>query len=40
MIVGEGKRLFGESIGKVPLNLVDAQITASGIALLHYQPAR
>ena len=40
VVVGQGKRLFEESIGKLPLNLVDAQITASGIALLHYQPAR
>lgn len=40
VVVGQGKRLFEESIGKLPLNLVDAQITAGGIALLHYQPVR
>ncbi len=39
IVVGSGKRLFEESIGQVPLKLVDSKITSNGIALLHYQPA-
>jgi dihydrofolate reductase len=40
IVVGEGKRLFEESIGTLPLKLVESKITANGIAILHYQPAR
>jgi dihydrofolate reductase len=40
IVVGTGKHLFEESIGKLPLKLVDSKITPNGIALLHYQPVR
>ena len=39
IVVGSGKRLFEESIGKMQMKLVDSTITTNGIALLHYQPA-
>ena len=39
IVVGSGKRLFEESIGELPMKLVDSTITSTGIALLHYQPA-
>jgi len=39
-VVGEGKRLFEESIGTLPLKLVESKITTNGIAILYYQPAR
>jgi dihydrofolate reductase len=39
VVVGKGKHLFEESIGKLPMKLVDSKITTNGIALLHYQPA-
>jgi dihydrofolate reductase len=39
IVVGSGKRLFEESIGELPMKLVDSMITTNGIALLHYQPA-
>lgn len=39
IVVGSGKHLFEESVGQLPLKLVDSKITSSGIALLHYQPA-
>jgi len=40
IVVGEGKRLFEESIGTLPLKLVESKITTNGIAILYYQPAR
>jgi dihydrofolate reductase len=39
VVVGKGKRLFDDSLGKLPLRLVDSRITPRGIAILHYQPA-
>ena len=39
IVVGSGKRLFEESIGKMQLKLVDSAISTNGIALLHYRPA-
>jgi dihydrofolate reductase len=37
--VGEGKRLFREKSEKVDLKLIDTKTTATGVALLTYQPA-
>jgi dihydrofolate reductase len=39
IIVGEGKRLFEESVGKLPLKLVKSATSPNGIVFLHYQPA-
>lgn len=40
IVVGEGKHLFEESIGTLPLRLVESKITTNGIAILYYQPVR
>jgi dihydrofolate reductase len=39
VLLGEGKRLFGEVTAKKPLNLVDSKTLGAGIALLTYEPA-
>lgn len=39
VVLGKGKRLFGEVSAKKPLNLVDSKTLGSGIALLTYEPA-
>lgn len=39
VLLGEGKRLFGDVIEKKPLNLVDSKTLGAGIALLTYEPA-
>jgi len=39
VVLGEGKRLFGEGIAAT-LNLIDAQSFSSGVAALIYEPAR
>ena len=39
VLLGEGKRLFGEVTAKKPLNLVDSKTLGDGVALLTYQPA-
>jgi dihydrofolate reductase len=40
IVVGTGKHLFEESIGQLPLKLIESKTTSKGIALLHYQPVR
>jgi dihydrofolate reductase len=39
VLLGEGKRLFGDVTEKKPLNLVDSKALGDGIALLTYEPA-
>jgi dihydrofolate reductase len=39
VLLGEGKRLFGDVSGMKPLNLVDSKTLGAGIALLTYEPA-
>ncbi|HEV7398663.1 MAG TPA: dihydrofolate reductase family protein [Solirubrobacterales bacterium] len=39
VVLGEGKRLFGDVTAKKPLNLVDTKTVGAGIALLTYEPA-
>ena len=39
VLLGEGKRLFGDVTEKKPLNLVDSKTIGAGIALLTYEPA-
>jgi dihydrofolate reductase len=40
VVLGSGKRLFGETSGKKPLRLVDSKIVGDGVAILVYRPAR
>jgi dihydrofolate reductase len=40
VVLGSGKRLFGEMSGKKPLRLVDSKTVGDGVAILVYQPAR
>jgi dihydrofolate reductase len=39
VLLGEGKRLFGEVSEKKPLRLTDSKTLGEGIALLTYEPA-
>jgi dihydrofolate reductase len=39
VVLGKGKRLFGETSGPRPLRLTDSRIVGDGIAILVYQPA-
>ena len=39
VLLGEGKRLFGDVTEKKPLSLVDSKTLGDGISLLTYEPA-
>jgi dihydrofolate reductase len=39
VVLGRGKRLFGETNDKKPLRLVDSKIVGDGVAILVYRPA-
>jgi dihydrofolate reductase len=39
VLLGEGKRLFGEVSEKKPLRLTDSSVLGDGVALLTYEPA-
>ncbi len=39
VVLGSGKRLFGETSDKKSLRLVDSKIVGDGVAILVYQPA-
>ncbi len=39
VVLGSGKRLFGETSDKKPLRLVDSKMVGDGVAILVYQPA-
>jgi dihydrofolate reductase len=39
VVLGSGKRLFGETSDKKPLRLVDSRVVGDGVAILVYQPA-
>jgi dihydrofolate reductase len=39
VVLGSGKRLFGETSDKKPLRLVDSKIVGDGVAILVYRPA-
>jgi dihydrofolate reductase len=39
VVLGSGKRLFGETSDRKPLRLVDSKTVGDGIAILIYQPA-
>jgi dihydrofolate reductase len=40
VVLGAGKRLFEESIGELPLELVDSRAYKTGVVSLAYTPAR
>ena len=39
VLLGEGKRLFGDVSEKKPLRLTDSKVLGDGVALLTYEPA-
>jgi dihydrofolate reductase len=39
VVLGSGKRLFGETTDKKPLRLVDSKVVGDGVTILVYQPA-
>jgi dihydrofolate reductase len=39
VMLGSGKRLFGETSDKKPLRLVDSKMVGDGVAILIYEPA-
>ena len=39
VVLGAGKRLFGDTTSKKPLRLVDSRIVGDGVAILIYRPA-
>jgi dihydrofolate reductase len=39
VVLGSGKRLFGDTSDKKPLKLVDSRVVGDGVAILVYQPA-
>jgi dihydrofolate reductase len=39
VVLGTGKRLFGETSDKKPLQLVESRIVGDGVAILVYRPA-
>ena len=39
VVLGSGKRVFGELNDKKPLRLVDSKIVGDGVAILTYEPA-
>jgi dihydrofolate reductase len=39
VVLGSGRRLFGETSDKKPLRLVDSRVVGDGVAILVYQPA-
>jgi dihydrofolate reductase len=40
IVLGSGKRIFGELKDKKPLRLVDSKIVGDGVAILTYEPAK
>jgi dihydrofolate reductase len=40
VVLGSGKRLFGETSDKKPLRLVDSKVVGDGVAILVYEPVR
>jgi dihydrofolate reductase len=39
LVLGSGKRLFGETSDKKPLRMVESKVGGDGVAILIYQPA-
>ena len=39
VVLGTGKRLFGDTSDKKPLRLVDSKVVGDGVTILTYEPA-
>ena len=39
VVLGSGKRLFGDTSDKKPLRLVDSKVVGDGVTILIYEPA-
>ena len=39
VVLGQGKRIFGETTNKKPLKLTDSQTVGDGVAIMVYEPA-
>jgi hypothetical protein len=39
VVLGTGKRLFGETSDKKPMSLIDSKTVGEGVAILVYQPS-
>jgi dihydrofolate reductase len=39
VVLGKGKRLFGDTTAKKPMRLTDSKIVGDGVAILIYEPA-
>ena len=39
VVLGTGKRLFGETSDKKPMRLVDSKTVGDGVAILIYEPS-
>ena len=39
VVLGSGKRLFGETTDKKPLRLVDSKVVGDGVGIFVYEPA-
>jgi dihydrofolate reductase len=40
VVLGAGKRLFGETTDKKPMRLVDSKTVGEGVAILIFEPSR
>jgi len=40
VVLGDGKRFFGETSGKKTMRLTDHQVVGDGVAIMVYEPAR
>ncbi len=40
VVLGQGKRLFGDVSAKKPLRLTDSKVVGDGVAILTFEPAR
>jgi dihydrofolate reductase len=40
VVLGSGKRLFGDTTDKKSLRLVDSKVVGDGVSILVYAPAR
>jgi dihydrofolate reductase len=40
LVLGSGRRLFGETSNKKPLRLVDSKVVGDGVTILTYEPVR
>jgi riboflavin biosynthesis pyrimidine reductase len=39
VVLGSGRRLFGDTTGKKPIQLMDSRVVGDGVAILRYERA-